>query len=167
MIVIKDAMVVIHLAKLSLLEKSCNYFENVLIPEEVHREILKGKEKEFPEIQVIEELIKNKIIAVKKVKDAGLIRKANQLNIEKGEGEAVALYWQENGDLLATDDDNVRKKRLLLNLNIIGTPAIAAKLYKESIISKEKAKQSISELKKIGWFSSTVLDKIIMEVENG
>ena len=96
-----------------------------------------------------------------------MIRKANQFSIQGGEAEVVALYWQEKADIIATDDDNVRKKRGILNLNIIGTPAILMKLYQEKCINKDKAKQCISELRKMGWFSSAILDKILMEVENG
>ena len=164
---IKDTMVVIHLAKLSILERSCEYFKRVFIPWMVYQEITKGDEKGFAETPIITSLIKNKKILVKRVKNKGLIKKANQFNIQGGEAEVVALYWQEKAGIIATDDDNVRKKREILNLNIIGTPAILMKLYNEKRINKDKARQCISELRKIGWFSSTILDKILMEVENG
>ena len=49
-------MVIIHLAKLSLLEKSCKYFKKVMIPELVHKEIM--EEKSHSEIAIIDELIK-------------------------------------------------------------------------------------------------------------
>ena len=166
MIVIKDAMVIIHLAKLSILEKSCNHFKQVLIPQEVYQEVLRGKKKLFPETPIIAELVKNKKILVKRIKEGKLVIKANQLNIQKGEAEVVALYWQENAHIIATDDDNVRKKKELLNLNVIGTPAIIVKLYRGDMISKDKANHCIMELRKIGWFSNAVLDKILMEVEN-
>ncbi len=40
------------------------------------------------------------------------------------------LYWQESADFLATDDDNVREKRILLELDLIGAPVIIWKLLK-------------------------------------
>lgn len=164
MVVIKDSMVLIHLAKLSLLEKSCDYFSPVLIPELVYKEILKGKDRKYPDVPIIIDLINRKKILTKKIKDKNQIKRINQFNIQKGEAEAIALYWQEKADLIATDDDNVRKKKLLLNLKIVGTPAIILNLYHEKKIDKEKLKQSVSELQRIGWFSNAVLDKIIMEV---
>ncbi|MBI2106162.1 hypothetical protein HYT56_04990 [Candidatus Woesearchaeota archaeon] len=163
MIIIKDSMVIIHLAKLSILEKSCKCFEKVMIPELVHKEII--KEKDRTEITIINELIKNNEITIKKINDQNLIKKANQFNIQKGEAEVVGLYWQEKANLIATDDDNVRKKKIMLNIKIIGTPAIILGLYQKKIIDKNKTEQCISELKKIGWFANTVLDKIQMEVE--
>ncbi len=160
--IVKDAMVIIHLAKITLLEKSCDYFKNVVISELVYNEtVVKGKE--HPEAIIIKELAEKKKIKVKKMSNNLFVNKANQYNIQRGESESVALYWQENSDLLATDDDNVRKKKALLNLNLIGTPAIIFKLYKDSIIDKEKFKESISQLREIGWFSNAILDKVLME----
>jgi len=53
----------------------------------------------------------------------------------------------------------------LLEINIIGTPSIILTLFNSRKIGAEKAKQAINNLRKIGWFSSEVLDKILMEVE--
>jgi len=163
MTIINDSMVIIHLAKLSLLEKSCKYFKKVMIPELVHKEIM--EEKNHSEIAIVGELIKNNKIIIKKINNQDLIKKANQFNIQKGEAEVIALYWQEKADFIATDDDNVRKKKILLDIRIIGTPAIILGLYKRKLIDKNKIEQCILELKKIGWFANTILDKIQMEVE--
>jgi len=166
MMIIKDSMVLIHLAKISLLEKSCDYFKRIIIPKLVYKEIIKGEEKGFPDVQIIAGLIKNKKITIKKVEDKKRIKRANQFNIQGGEAEVVALYWQEKANMIATDDDNVRKKKVLLNLKIIGTPSIILGLYKKKMINREKLTQSISELKKIGWFSNAILDNMLMEAKN-
>jgi len=163
--IVKDSMVLIHLAKLTLLESSCKYFKKVIIPTEVFNEITKEKEKGFTDAIIIEEIVQNKKIQVIKIENKELIERANQFNIQRGEAEALALYWQEKAEYLATDDDNVRKKSFLLNINIIGTPAIILKLYKEKIVSKEKIKDSLDRLRKIGWFSNIIIDKILMEVD--
>lgn len=164
--IVKDSMVLIHLAKLSVLEKSCVFFENIAIPKLIFEEIKKGIELGFEDAVLINNLIKDKKIDVLEVNDKSLIRKANEFNIKRGEAEAVALYWENNAKLLATDDDNVRKKRDILDIKIIGTLAIILKLYKEDIINKNKIKRCINILKEIGWFHNAVLDKIQMEVEN-
>ena len=160
-VIVKDAMVVIHLAKITVLEKSCEHFKDVVIPKMVRDEILMGKE--YPEVKIIKELIKRKKIIVKQIKNKRLVKKAEEFNIQKGEGEAVALYWEEKAVYLATDDDNVRKKSLLLGVKVIGTPAIVLKLYKEKLVEKEKFDESLAELRKIGWFSNAVIDKVKME----
>ena len=164
--IVKDSMVLIHLAKLTVLEKSCNYFKNVTIPDLVLKEIKKGIELGFEDATLINNLIKYKKIILHNVKDKNLIKKANSFNVQKGEAEVLALYWENRAELLATDDDNLRKKRELLEINIIGTPAIVLRLYKEKSIDKSKVKQCISKLREIGWFHAAVLDKMLMEVEN-
>ncbi len=162
--IVKDAMVIIHLAKTTLLEKSCDYFKSVAIPKLVYEEIVRIGKK-YAETKIVQELVEKKKIKIKNARNKMLIDKANQYNIQRGEAESVALYWQEKAGFIATDDDNVRKKRTILNLNIIGTPAIILRLYTKKIINKEKFKESISQLRKIGWFSNAVLDKVLMELK--
>lgn len=161
--IIKDAMVVIHLAKLTLLAKSCEHFKPVVIPEAVHTEILAGKKKGYEDAILIEDLIKTDKLKVKRALDKAFLKRAEEYNAQGSEAEAIALYWQEDADYLATDDDNVRRKAVLLDLKLIGTPAIILKLYKAKVIGKTKFVENTQGLRKIGWFSSTVIDKMLME----
>jgi predicted nucleic acid-binding protein len=165
-LVVKDSMILIHLAKITLLESSCNFFGRVKIPELVFEETVKiGKQRGFEDAFLIEELVRNGTIKTKNVLKKGLVKKANQFNVFGGEAEALALYWQEKADFLATDDDNVRKKKEILGISLIGTPAIILALYQKKIINAEKIKQALQKLKKIGWFSPEIIDRILLEVE--
>ena len=163
--IIKDAMVIIHLAKITLLEKSCNYFKKVIIPDKVYEEITAGKNKGYLELFIIDDLIKMKKIEVKKTNNKLYLKKLNEFNIHGGEAEAVALYFEERADYLATDDDNLRRKKDVLNIKIIGTPSIIITLFKEKNIEKDKFLDSVRKLKEIGWFSNSVIDKMLMEVK--
>jgi predicted nucleic acid-binding protein len=163
--IVMDSMAVIHLAKLTLLEKCCTYFDRVIIPRLVHREVLAGKKKGCSEVIVIENLIRNKKILVRRVLKKEYLKKANSFNIQHGEAEAVSLYWQEKADYLVTDDDNVRKKRVLLGLRLVGTPAIILTLFIARAIDEVKFKESLEALREIGWFSDAVIDKVLMEGE--
>jgi len=166
MLVVKDSMVLIHLAKITLLETACTYFGSVEIPEKVFNEtVIIGKEKGHEDAVLIESAIKSGAIKVRKVKKPELVKKANDFSIHGGEAEALALYWQEKADLLATDDDNVRRKKEFLDLKLIGTPAIILRLFNSKKIDSKKTKQSVTKLRKIGWFSSEVTDRILNEVE--
>ncbi len=165
-LLIKDAMVLIHLAHSSVLSESCNFFGKVMIPSYVEDEVVKkGKKNNHADAIVIEKEIKGGTILVKEIKNKKLIKKANEFNIFGGEAEAVALYWEEKADLLATDDDNVRRKKDALLLKIIGTPAILLALYKNRKISNEKMLAGIKRLREHGWFNSVVLDKLILEIK--
>lgn len=163
--IVKDAMVVIHLAKITLLEKSCEYFKPVVLPEKVHVEILEGKKKGYEEVKVIEELVRTKKLSVKPVRNRRLLKLAEEFNIQRGEAESLALYWQEKADYLASDDDNLRKKSTLLNLKMIGTPAIILRLYNEKLIDRDKLLESLQTLRKIGWFSNALIDRMLMEIK--
>ena len=161
MMVIKDAMVLIHLAKTSLLEVSCEMFKGVIIPELVYKEVSKP---DYPDTIIIKNLVERKKIVVKEVSNKQYVAKAHQFNILRGEAEVVALYWELEADYIATDDDNVRKKKEILGLKIIGTPSIILKLYQERKINAQKINETIKKLKEIGWFSNTIWDKIQLEV---
>ena len=162
--VVADAMVVIHLAKITLLEKTCELFRQVAIPQEVQREVLAGKAKGYGDAELIEELLKARKLAVRRVRLRELLKRAGAFNLQRGEAEVAALYWQEQADYVASDDDNVRKKAVLLNIRCVGTPAIILRLYNAKLIDRAKVTESLTELRKIGWFSSAIIDTIAMEV---
>ena len=163
--IVKDAMVLIHLARITLLEKSCDYFKEIFIANKVYEEVLIGREKGYSDVEIVDSLVQKGKIIVESVGDEKFLKKALMFNINGGEMESVALYWKKKADYLATDDNNVRKKSILLNITTIGTPAILLGLYKGNIIEKSKFISSVNELKKIGWFSSTVIDKLLMEAK--
>jgi predicted nucleic acid-binding protein len=129
----------------------------------VRDEILAGRKKGYEDALLAEELIKAGKLKVKRVHNKALLKKAEEVNVQGGEAEALALYWQEEVEYLATDDDNIRKKAVLLSLKLIGTPAIMLTLYKAKVIGKDKLIESTQGLRKIGWFSNAVLDTMLME----
>lgn len=166
--IVKDSMVLIHLAKTTLLEKSCDMFRDVIIPERVHEEtVSEGKRKGYDDSIIIESLVGKGKINIKAVKDKDVLAQLADLNVHGGEAEAVALYWQEKAGMIASDDSNVLRKRHILGINLIGTPSILLTLYKNKKIDKDKLKASIKRLREIGWFNNTILDKILMEAERG
>ena len=78
--------------------------------------------------------------------------------------EPVALYFQEKADLIASNDGEVRGLQLILNLNLISSPEIVLVMERAGVISKERALESLLQLKRIGWFSPSVIDVIVEEV---
>lgn len=165
MLVIKDSMILIHLAKMSVLESACNFFKEVLIPRKVFEEtVLMGKEKEYPDAIIIEELIKENLIVVKEIRNKEKLDSVEKYGLGAGEAEAVMLYHQENADFLFTDDDVCRKYRGMLNVNVLGTPAIIMILFQNNIITHAKAIQSINLLSEIGWFERELLFELTQKI---
>ena len=163
MLVIKDSMVLIHLSKMSILKTTCEFFGNVMIPPAVFKEtVVIGKKKEYPDAIIVDELIKKKLIVVKKIKDNKKLKFIQKYGLGLGEAEAVVLYHQENADYLFTDDDVCREYRGILNIKILGTPAIILLLFKNKKLTKTKALESINLLSEIGWFEN----ELIFELKN-
>lgn len=75
------------------------------------------------------------------------------------------LYKQENADLLISDDNNLRKKKEIINAKILGSLGVILKLRKEKKLDKNKFVNSIDKMREIGWFSNAILDKVLMEGE--
>jgi predicted nucleic acid-binding protein len=148
---------------MSILELACEFFGQVLIPPAVFKEtVVTGKKKEYPDAFIIDELIKKKLIVVKKIKDNKKLRHIQKYGLGLGEAEAVVLYHQENAEYLFTDDDVCREYRGILNINILGTPAIILLLFKHKKLDKTKALESTNLLSEIGWFEN----ELIFELKN-
>lgn len=160
-------MVLIHLAKMTILQTSCQVFGPVRIPRRVQEEVLVGKEEGYPDAAVVEQTIDEGALEVVDLDEDAEedLTELEKLNVRGGEAHAVALCWQEGVDRLATDDDNVRNKQELLGIRCVGTPAILLGLFKRGAIDEGKVRRALDVLERVGWFSQAVLDKVRMEVE--
>lgn len=161
--IIADSMVVIHFAKITLLEALASCFE-VMIPKKVYEESA-ANQKRFPDAAIIAALVEKGKIKVIEASEA-VVREMRRFGIMKGEAEAVAAFKEGKGGLLASDDDAVRRNSIILDLKLVGMPALLVWLYKKQKIPREKTIQSLSELKKLAWFESGLIDRIIVEVEH-
>ena len=163
--IVFDSMVLIHLAKTNLLRDAVLFYKKGLIPPAVYGEtVAAGKAAGYADALEIEKEIKSGKILVKKPKKAQLLMFEN-LGLRGGEGESAALA-REHGLLLATDDDAVKSRKIVLKIELVGTIAIIVKMANSGKIEKKRALASFLMLRKIGWFSSAVLDKARMVVEN-
>jgi predicted nucleic acid-binding protein len=162
---VKDAMVLIHFAKATILEKSCDYLQHVFIPEEVYKEVVLRDQEIFPDAVIVKELIKKKKITIKKIHDKNPLRRIHAFAIYRGEAEALALYQELAADLLVSDDNNLRKKAHYFDAKIVGSLGLLLKMRKDKKIVKEKFHFVLEQLRTIGWFSNAIIDKVIMEGE--
>ncbi|CAG0965200.1 hypothetical protein METP2_01045 [Methanosarcinales archaeon] len=166
MLIVKDSMILIHLAKMQILADSCRHFGKVLIPTKVYEEtVINGKKKGHPDSLIIEQTVTNSLIKIKGVKNKKKVNDLRIFGLHLGEAEAIALYFQEKARLLATDDDTCRKNRIILGINIIGSPAIVIMLFKNALITRNKAFDCISSLETIGWFDIEVINKMKQQIE--
>jgi predicted nucleic acid-binding protein len=98
---VADTSSLIHPAKVpnfwSLMKQT---FSEIIIPEAVYREILKGREIGSPDVPVVEEEIAKGWIKVKKVKAQLSLPE----NLGSGEKEAISLMQESEADWLLIDD---------------------------------------------------------------
>jgi predicted nucleic acid-binding protein len=166
LLIVKDSMVLIHLAIGGVLKQACIMFGQVIIPHSVHKEVVeRGTKGYHADAYVVQKLEKEGQIKVVAVTETMLMDELKNYGLHGGELEAVTLYIQEKADLIASNDDKVRRLRLILNLDLVSSLEIVFMLAKNKVIAKEKALDCIGELKRIGWFSRSVIDSIIVEVE--
>ncbi len=166
MLVIKDSMILIHLAKMQILNDSCQHFGNVFIPKKVYEEtVINGKKKGHSDALIIEQTIHSNLIKIKGIKNKDKVANLRMFGLHLGEAEAVALYFQEKAQLLASDDDTCRRNRIILGINIIGSPAIILTLFRKALIAKNKAFDCVSALETIGWFGTEVIHEMKRQIE--
>ncbi len=166
MIVVKDSMVLIHLAKMQVLTYSCQYFGDVIIPTKVYEEtVINGKKKGHPDALIIQQTINSNLIKIKEINNKDNVDNLRLFGLHLGEAEAVALYFQEKAQFLATDDDTCRKNRIILGINIIGSPAIILMLLRKALITRNKAIDCISALETIGWFDTEVRHEMKRQID--
>jgi len=166
LLVVKDSMVLIHLAIGGVLKEACIMFGQVIIPSTVHTEVVeRGIQRQHSDAFVVQKLEKEGYIQVVKVTDNKLMDELKHYGLKGGELEAVTLYIQEQADLIASNDDKVRKLRLILSLDLISSLEIIFVMAKNRAIPKNRAVDCINEIKKTGWFSKNIIDSILAEVD--
>ena len=166
MLVVKDSMILIHLASVGVLREACIMFTHVIVPCAVHDEVVeRGIEEGHSDAFVVQKLEREGFIHVMPVADKPLMHELKKYGLEGGELEAVTLYFQEKADLLASNDDKVRRLRLILGLDLISSPEIVFVMAKNKVIANDRATDCLLALKKIGWFSPSVIDTIVEEVK--
>lgn len=163
MIVIEDSMVIIFLAKLDLIKETKEMFGNVVISKKVEKET--AKDTKFLDAIKIRESISEGLVRVKEASDVKKVMTImKDFGLGRGEAETIQLYFQEKADLLLCDEKKARKVAGILNVNLLGTPELIIQLHKGKFIGKEKAKESILKLEKIGWFKSSIIFEALKEV---
>ena len=124
MIVVCDTSPIIALAVLDQLHLLDMLFEKVLIPKQVYKELTVSNKQEARKIAVWEQG------KVEEAKDKQLMQIFNMM-LDPGESEAIALYWEKEGDYFLIYEKKGRKIALHNDIKIIGTLGIL-------LLSKQK-----------------------------
>ena len=162
MTIVADASSLILLSKVELLEKLAEK-NKVIIPKKVYGEVARGKEKGMRDVLLVEKMMKEKKIVVRKANEKSKKEIEKTFNIRGGENEVLALAL-ENRHAILTDDKKCIVAAETLGLNFITSLDVVVTLYKKGRIDKRKAVQSLDELLEYGWYKRVLIEKYRREL---
>ncbi len=152
--VVTDSGPLIHLSRIEKIDLLKGFFDEIYIPEAVHRELtsqedLPGSEK-----------VKNYDWIKRKVIDDNTAKELLMDRLDEGESEAIILAKSMDANLLLIDDLAGRKMARTQNIDVMGTLGILDRASKENII--EDLEKVLKELREKGfWMDDELFDKLI------
>ncbi len=135
-IIVSDTTTISHLTKIGQLNILKRLYTQLLIPEEVFSELMRGR-KMHPEMLKVKEAEKSGWIKVFKVKDRSLVNKL-QRHLDLGESEAITLSMEMKADLLIIDEVKGRELAGKMGINIIGAVGVLIKAKEKGKIQRIK-----------------------------
>ena len=161
-IIVSDASTLISLQKIALLDKLVKNF-NFIIPPEVYNEsVIKGKNVKSRDAYLIEDKINKNLIKLKKIKDEKRIEYIiKEFGLGKGETEAIALFLQENADILATDDHKAINLCKVYKIQFMTALTFVISAFDIKIVNENKAKEMIKDLSIYGRYKDELIYKAL------
>lgn len=155
MIIVSDSGPLIALSKLNLLFILQEFFEEIVIPKEVWREVVeRGKGKAGSE--VIEKARWIKVQELGEELSIGVLC----MEIERGEAEAIILAKRINADMLILDEKIPREIAGAIGLKVVGSLALIHEGIERGLINQtlEEVTKKMRE-RKI-WISDEIIEKV-------
>jgi predicted nucleic acid-binding protein len=156
--IVSNATPLIYLAKLGRLHLLKAFFQAVIIPEEVKREVVdRGKEQNSIDAFLVEEALKKGWIKIKKVQ---LREDMEALGIDKGEAEAISLAVELNSDEILVDQTHARLAATMFGLKPRGTIYVLIRALNEDIFDYDEYLKILEDLVRSGFRMS---DEVYLE----
>ncbi len=138
MIVISDTSVITNLAAIKHLQLLPQLYNQVIIPKAVYRELADID----PPVPGTLEVKSVSWLEVRQIKDLGTVEQLqNDVSLDPGESEAIALALELDADLLLIDERRGRAEANRLGLKIIGLLGILVEAKHQNIIIREELLQ--------------------------
>jgi predicted nucleic acid-binding protein len=151
-ILILNATPLIYLCRIGRSDFFSIFKETKYTTPKVREEVIvKGKKLGAPDALVIEDLIEDNIIKIRKPKNEDFIETLSQIpGLHGAEIQVIALA-KELGGIAILDDNVARKTAKIFNVEVHGTLYLLLRIYYRGIISKEEIKKIIDEMISLGW----------------
>ncbi len=155
--VVSDSTILIYLTKINSINLLKNLFDKIIIPEEIYKEIIEGKKYGKNEDLIIEKLIEERFIIIKKPKSTIEIE-----NLDKGEKACIEICKELNISTILIDEKEGFAISQLFGLTPIRTTSILLILLDKKIINFNKYKILLERLIEEGYFlDAATYEKLI------
>jgi hypothetical protein len=145
--------------ELNLLKK---LFKEIIIPEAVFEELIAKAKKQEEQVKLLTEAIKEGLIIVKKLKNF----KITDLDLGKGEKEAINLCFEIENPLLLIDEKKGSSIARVFKIQTLGTLGILLLSKKRGIKTRRDLLDNLDILiKKNFYLSSEVITMFLKEIE--
>lgn len=156
MIAVADSTILIHLAKIGKINLLKSIFDNIVIEDEVYKEIIK-KEQAHGEISLIKSLIDEKFIAVKQ---AG--KQIEIQGLHEGEKKSIFLCKELQIENILIDEEEGFKIATMFGLTPIRTTTILIILLDKKLIRLQEYESLIKRLSESGYFlNASTYDRLL------
>lgn len=133
MIIISDTTPLSELAKVGQVDLLQGVFGQVIIPKEVHEELLRGNHPAIVALQAVDWI---EVRTVSDCQKVSTLRTQTQLGL--GECGAIILAEELGADRLLLDDQEARREALSRNLPVIGTVGVLLLAKQRGLIPSVK-----------------------------
>ena len=159
-----DSCTIILLAKASVLEIVIDSYD-VIITQDVYKEVIKGKEKSFQDALLLERLGEQKKFKQRNT-DAALTKKlVNDFNMGVGEASVISCAMKQKDCVAATDNRQGRNAAKINNLPFVGSIEIVVALFKNKKITFEKTMTALKILRIAGWFDDYLIENAMEAIK--
>jgi len=152
---------IIALMLINKLEILKELFDEIIIPDEVHREILQGRSANFFNLMRITLFEQLDWIRIQTLKDP--LEPALKSLLDAGEASVIQIAREAGSDYVLIDERKARKiARSVYGLNVIGTAKLLVEAKRNDLI--DSVEDSIKKLRDGGyWIGDNIVQRMLEE----
>lgn len=159
-------MAVIHLAKAGVLEEIAEVFGGAVIPKAVEVEVVEGGRRAGkPDAELVALFVNNETLKIIEIERGELYETLYGLGLGAGELEALLLCIRNKEWLLVSNDRATRRVAPVFNVKLATVPQAITAAAINGGLSKQRAREAITQLKRIGWYSNEVIELALQTLE--
>lgn len=156
--VISDSSVLIHLSGINKFILLKEYYQHIIIPPAVKREVIEQGKRRTGALEVGKALDEGwiEIVGIKNQSLSQILK----LNLHEGEAESIILALENPNSLLLIDESEARKTARLFNLKITGIIGVLIKAKVNGSISS--LRNELEKLRDSGfWINNDVFNRAV------